>query len=74
MVPLSDLRGRADKALLDKNAEIVVYCASSSCDAAEKACGELTNMGYRNVKDYSEGKADWVHARHPIEGKAPITS
>jgi hypothetical protein len=28
-------------------------------------------MGYHNVKDYPEGKADWVHAGLPAEGEAP---
>ena len=31
-------------------------------------------MGYKNVKDYQEGKADWVHAGLPTEGQAPVTS
>jgi hypothetical protein len=31
-------------------------------------------MGYRNVKDYQEGKSDWVHAGLPAEGDAPSTT
>jgi hypothetical protein len=26
-------------------------------------------MGYTNVRDYSEGKKDWVDAGLPVEGK-----
>jgi hypothetical protein len=25
-------------------------------------------MGYRNVRDYAEGKRDWLDAKLPIEG------
>jgi hypothetical protein len=28
-------------------------------------------MGYQNVKEYREGKSDWVHAGLPTEGAAP---
>ena len=25
-------------------------------------------MGYRNVRDYAEGKQDWLDAKLPVEG------
>src|SRR3989442_1031181 len=58
-LPPKELRRLASKLLPDKNAEIVVYCASVTCDEAEKASDALVAMGYRNVKDYPEGKTDW---------------
>jgi hypothetical protein len=27
------------------------------------------NMGYENVRDYDEGKKDWIDAGLPIEGE-----
>jgi hypothetical protein len=27
-------------------------------------------MGYTNVRDYTEGKKDWITAGLPVEGKA----
>jgi hypothetical protein len=27
-------------------------------------------MGYKNVRDYAEGKKDWVDARLPTEGES----
>src|SRR5262249_20631685 len=60
-LPLDKLRKLAPDLLPDKDCEIVVYCASRSCDASEVASGELAKMGYRNVKTYRDGKADWVH-------------
>ena len=66
------VRGRrAGRAIVDeamrRNAEIVVYCASSTCDSSTQVGERLVELGYRNVCHYVEGKRDWVEARLPLE-------
>lgn len=39
--------------------DIVVYCASPSCQASPKAAQKLESMGFTNVKDYEDGLSDW---------------
>ena len=36
--------------------------------ASEEVARDLAAMGYRNVRDYAEGKQDWLDAKLPIEG------
>jgi rhodanese-related sulfurtransferase len=59
----------APKLLPDKQQEIVVYCASSTCNAAEHAARELTQMGYEDVRRYIGGKQDWIEAGLPLQGE-----
>lgn len=50
----------------DLDAEVVVYCASSECDASEKAAARMIELGYTNVIDYEGGKEDWKQAGLPM--------
>ncbi|MDY6769783.1 MAG: rhodanese-like domain-containing protein [Candidatus Nanohaloarchaea archaeon] len=43
----------------DRDEDIVVYCASESCQASPKAAEKLESMGFTNVADYEGGLADW---------------
>ncbi|MFB6295128.1 MAG: rhodanese-like domain-containing protein [Candidatus Nanohaloarchaea archaeon] len=43
----------------DRDDDIVVYCASESCQASPKAAEKLESMGFTNVADYEGGLADW---------------
>ncbi len=61
----------APSLLPDKNAEIVVYCASGPCKNSGIAAGRLAELGYVNLRDYHEGKADWVAAGLPTESGPP---
>jgi rhodanese-related sulfurtransferase len=54
--------------LPDLDAEIVVYCASSTCDSSAVVGSRLVELGYRNVLHYVGGKRDWVEAGLPLEG------
>ena len=58
----------APNLLRDKHQQIVVYCASSTCEASEHAARTLAEMGYENVLRYVEGKKDWSEAGLPLEG------
>jgi rhodanese-related sulfurtransferase len=59
----------AEELLPDKDAEIIVYCMNVDCEASTEEARELTQMGYRNVRHYAEGKQDWMRAGLPVEGK-----
>lgn len=53
--------------LPDRNADIVVYCASAQCRNSHIAAQVLTRLGYSKVAVYAEGKRDWIEAGLPVE-------
>jgi rhodanese-related sulfurtransferase len=59
---------RGPRRIPDLDAEIVVYCASSTCDSSVEVGNRLVELGYRNVSHYVGGKSDWVEAGLPLEG------
>ena len=67
LMPHDAVADLAPSLVPDKSAEIVVYCASATCRNSEIAATRLTELGYRNVRAYAEGKADWVAAGLPLE-------
>lgn len=58
------------RALPDRDVEIVVYCASETCRNSSIAADRLAALGYRNVREYHEGKAGWIDAGYAIESGA----
>jgi rhodanese-related sulfurtransferase len=58
-IPHDAIDALAPKLLPDKDVEIVVYCASTSCKNSDTAAQRLAALGYSNVAVYSGGKADW---------------
>ncbi len=48
--------------------EVVVYCASSTCDSSAETATRLIELGCRNVRHYTGGKEDWIAAGLPLEG------
>ena len=54
----------------DEGKEIIVYCASPSCDASPKVARKLAERGFRRVVDYEGGMSDWRKGGQPISGKA----
>ncbi len=69
-IPHEEVDSLAPELLPDKNAEIVVYCASGPCRNSAVASQRLVSLGYANVRDYHEGKAEWVDAGLKVEGEA----
>ena len=61
-LPLEDLVARVAQVLPDKSAQLVVYCASSSCQNSELAQRKLQSLGYQNVRVFRGGKAAWQQA------------
>lgn len=68
-LPPEELRELAPRVLPNKNAEIVVYGARSASNGFGKAARELAAMGYTHVKDYADGKQDWIDAGLPTESE-----
>ena len=61
-IPHEAIRNRAPEMLPDKDALIVVYCASTACRNSLLASKVLRQMGYTNVREYVEGKEHWLDA------------
>jgi rhodanese-related sulfurtransferase len=72
-IPQDQIDELAPGLLPDKDAQIVVYCASGPCKNSGIATRRLIELGYTNVRDYHEGKAEWIGAGLPTEsGQVPL--
>jgi rhodanese-related sulfurtransferase len=61
-MPHDQTRQLAPILIPQRDAEIVVYCASNTCQNSHIAANFLTQAGYSNVVVYGGGKQDWVDA------------
>jgi len=52
-----------------KDAEIIMYCASSGCQLSALAANALEEAGYTNVGHYVDGLAGWQNAGYKFEGE-----
>jgi rhodanese-related sulfurtransferase len=59
---------RGPQRIPDFETEVVVYCATSTCDSSVIVGNRLVELGYRNVSHYAGGKRDWIEAGLPVEG------
>jgi rhodanese-related sulfurtransferase len=59
---------RGPRRIPNRDAEVIVYCSSSTCDSSAEVGARLMELGYRNVLHYAGGKKDWVKAGLPLEG------
>ncbi len=66
-IPSDDIVAEAPARIPRRDAEIVVYCASGPCKRSRLAAERLAVLGYTNVRDYHEGKKDWMGAGLPLE-------
>lgn len=60
--PHDQARALAGTVVPDRDAEIVVYCASASCQNSHVAARTLAQLGYADVSVYAGGKQDWSDA------------
>lgn len=67
LMPHDQVDELASTVLPDKTAEIVVYCANLPCENSGIVAKRLTDLGYGHVRDYAEGKQDWIDAGLPTE-------
>jgi rhodanese-related sulfurtransferase len=66
-IPHTQVDELAASLLPDKADEIVVYCSNGPCQNSGIASRRLTALGYTNVRDYHEGKQEWIDAGLPTE-------
>ncbi len=66
-LPDDETEALAPGVLPDRDARIVVYCASDTCKNSHIAAAELERLGYCDVSVYVEGKKDWIDAGLPVE-------
>lgn len=66
-LPPEEVADLVPKLVPDKSAEIVLYCWDTQCPTSAAAARTLEQLGYRNVRDYKEGKVEWVAAGLPME-------
>ena len=63
-LPAQDLA----EGVLDPEDEIIVYCSGDPCAASKYAYHILTERGYKHIRRYAGGIADWEEAGYPVEG------
>lgn len=70
-IPRGWVEFRAEDAIADKDAPIVVYCGTNQRSPLTAAT--LKEMGYTNVSNYADGFFEWSKAGHPVtlKDKAP---
>jgi len=73
-LPHDQVRQLAPSVLPDKDAEIVAYCASATCQNSHIAAKTLAQLGYTNVAVYGGGKQDWQEAGLPVERGAAVAA
>jgi len=69
-IPHDRVRELAPVLLGDKEALIAVYCASTECNNSRVATNLLRSLGYADVREYVDGKKDWIEAGLPVEASA----
>lgn len=50
----------------DKDKQIIVYCASSQCQASPTVARELSQRGFNHIVDYEGGLSDWKEGGNPV--------
>ena len=66
-IPHDEVDRLAVELLPDRDAPVVVYCASGPCQNSGIAARRLAQLGYTDVRDDHEGKAEWIAAGLPTE-------
>jgi rhodanese-related sulfurtransferase len=67
LLPHDQVDALAPTLLPDKTANIVVYCANLPCPNSVIAAERLSELGYVHVREYAEGKQDWLDAGYPVD-------
>lgn len=72
-IPGSETYGTVEEAAasLAPDDDIVVYCTGGH--ASIQACRWLEQLGYRRVRHYAGGLADWAAAGLPLAGSGALT-
>ena len=67
-IPPKSCDDLAARRIPDRDTEVVVYCAGPDCDSSLEVAHRLVELGYRNVRHFAGGKAEWREAGLPLEG------
>ena len=67
-IPPERVDDLAERRIPDRDAGVVVYCASPSCESSVEVAERLLALGYQNVLHFSGGKEDWRAGGLPLEG------
>ena len=57
-LPVNTITKETASAMLDKDSNVIVYCASFKCGASTAAANKLSGLGYK-VLDYKGGLSEW---------------
>lgn len=70
-VPLEsdDFVERVGRQVTDRTHPVIVHCASSQCDASERAARKLEENGFEHVRDFPGGIARWREAGYKLESQ-----
>lgn len=66
-IPLEHV-DRIDSIVPDKDQDIVVYCANTSCDASPAFANKLIEKGYSKVWDFEDGFEGWAEEGYRLIG------
>ena len=67
----TDFKEKFEKEIgAQKDAEIIIYCASSGCQLSVLAADAMEKAGYTNIKHFADGLAGWKNAGYTFEGDA----
>jgi rhodanese-related sulfurtransferase len=69
-LPHDQVASLAGTVLPERDAQIVVYCASSTCANSHVAARKLVQLGYTNVAVFPGGKKEWLEAGLALERDA----
>lgn len=67
-LPSDDILEQAPARLPDRDATLVVYCASATCKRAGLAAERLERLGYSRIFHYEAGKRGWQAAGMALKG------
>ncbi len=59
---------------LPKDTEIVTYCAGPACSQSTQAASKLSELGYTNVRAYTDGLEGWKAAGNEIAAPQPVSA
>ncbi|MEF8834112.1 MAG: rhodanese-like domain-containing protein [Halofilum sp. (in: g-proteobacteria)] len=62
-----DIKAEAPRRLPDRDRTVVVYCGSAACQRSAKAAARIDRLGYRDVREYIDGRRDWEAAGLPLQ-------
>ena len=65
-LPIEELAD-AGRVLPDRTAPIITYSTDAACNRGPDMARALTGAGYVNVRNYTDGIADWAAASLPLE-------